>query len=144
MDDLIDEDVWAQVSLTKGKVVLGTKRLYASNIGEHDEVMKHKCRFVSHGRGQTTRSHCTESPSPTATAAIIRMALATGVLEDMEMRHVDFEQAFLMSEIDTKFYIELPEEYRKFPDAVGGLSKAIYGLVQFGRCWNLKPTGDLK
>lgn len=42
------------------------------------------------------------------------MALATGAFTDMEMRHLDFEQAYLMVDIDTDIYIEVPEEHQEF------------------------------
>ena len=62
----------------------------------------------------------------------------------MELRHIDFEQAYLLVDVDTEFYIELPEEYLEFPDAEGKLSKAIYGLVQAGRSSNIRLTDNLK
>ena len=43
-----------------------------------------------------------------------------------------------------KIYIELPEEYRAFPNAVGLLRKAIYGLVQSGLSWFQKFTDGIK
>ena len=72
------------------------------------------------------------------------MVLATVAVMDMELRHTDFEQAFLLADVNTEIYIELPEEYREFPDAVETLNKAIYGLLQAGRCWNMRLTNDLK
>ena len=52
--------------------------------------------------------------------------------------HFDAEQTFLKAEIDEEIYNEISEEYRELPGAVELLSKAIYGLVQAGRCWNNK------
>ena len=43
------------------------------------------------------------------------------------------EQAFLKADIDEEINIEIPEEYKEFPRAVGLLNKAIYGLVQTGK-----------
>ena len=40
--------------------------------------------------------------------------------------------------IDEEIYIEITDEFQEFPWAVGRLNKAIYGLVQAGRCWNNK------
>ena len=60
-----------------------------------------------------------------------------------EMYHFDAEQAFLKANIDEGVYIEIPEEYEKFPGAVRLLYKAIYGLVQTGRCWNNKFCNDM-
>ena len=62
----------------------------------------------------------------------------------MGLCHIDFEQAYLLADVDSEIYIELLEEYREFPDAVGKLNKAIYGLVLAGRCWNMRLTNDLK
>ena len=44
----------------------------------------------------------------------------------------------MKADIDEEIYIEIPEEFQEFPGAVGRLNKAIYGLVQAGRCWNNK------
>ena len=46
-------------------------------------------------------------------------------------------------DIDEKIYIEIPDEFQEFPGAVGRLNKAIYGLVQAGRCWNNKFCDDM-
>ena len=51
------------------------------------------------------------------------------------MRHSDAEQAVLKTNIDEEVYIEIPGEYQEFPGAAGLLNKAIYALVQAGRCW---------
>ena len=42
MGGLISKGVWTQCPRPKGKVVLGTKRLYSRKIGERGEVMKRK------------------------------------------------------------------------------------------------------
>ena len=63
--------------------------------------------------------------------------------KDRELRHFDAEQAFLKADIDKEIHIEIPEEFQEFPGAVGRLSKAIYGLVQAGRCWNNKFCDDV-
>ena len=46
-------------------------------------------------------------------------------------------------DIDEEIYIEIPGEFQEFPGAVGRLNKAIYGLVQAGRCWNNKFCDDM-
>ena len=63
--------------------------------------------------------------------------------KDGELRHFDAEKAFLKADIDEEIYIEIPEESQEFPGAVGRLNKAIYGLVEAGRCWNNKICDDV-
>ena len=78
--------------------------------------------------------HNHEPSSPTPTASSMRAVLATVAVKNWKLRHIDVEQAYLQACIDEDIYIELPEDYRAFPNAVGLLRKAIYGLVQSGLC----------
>ena len=65
---------------------------------------------------------------------VIRMLLAMAAAKDGELRHFDAEQVFFKADTDEEIYIEIPKEFQELPEAVGRLNKAIYGLVQAGRC----------
>ena len=117
--------------------------LYNRKIGKDGKVEKYKCRLVAQGFWQVEGVHYTENCSPTPVTASIRMLLAMAAAKDGELRHFDAEQAFLKEDIDEEIYIEIPEEFQEFPGAVGWLNKAIYGLVQAGRCWNNKFCDDM-
>ena len=112
-------------------------------VGQDGKVEKYKCRLVAHGFWQMEGVHYTEKYSPTPATASIRMLLAVAAAKDEELRHFDVEQAFLKADIDEEIYVEIPEEFQEFPGAVGRLNKAIYGLVQAGRCWNNKFCDDM-
>ena len=71
------------------------------------------------------------------------MFLAMAAAKDGELRHFDAEREFLKADIDEEIDIEIPEEFQEFLGAVGRLNKAIYGLVQAGRCWNNKFCDDM-
>ena len=88
--------------------------------------------------------HYYESSSPTLTSSSIRAVPATAAVKSWGLRPIDVEQAYLQADINKEIYIELPEEYRAFPNAVGLLWKAIYGLVQSGLCWFRKFTDGIK
>lgn len=109
--------------------VLGTKRPCTRKMGSPGREVKHVCRGVLEGCTQIKALHYTEPSSLTARAASVCMALATGTIKDMPMRHLNFGQAHLMAEIDTEIYIGPHEENRVFPNTMGRLNKAIYGLV---------------
>ncbi|CAN0441784.1 unnamed protein product, partial [Ascophyllum nodosum] len=140
---MVENCVYDQVARPKDKLVIGTKMLYKRKIGQDSKVEKYKCRLVAQGFWQVEGVHYTEKYSPTPSAASIRMLLATAAGKDGVLRHFDAEQAFLKADIDEGIYIEIPEEFQKFPGAVGRLNKAIYGLVQAGRCWNNKFCDDM-
>lgn len=59
----------------------------------------------------------------------MRAVLTTAAVKDWKLRHVDVEQACLQAEIDKDMHVEIAEDYRAFPNALGMLRKAIYGLV---------------
>ncbi|XP_031783902.1 uncharacterized protein LOC103317335 [Nasonia vitripennis] len=58
----------------------------------------------------------------------------------LEIEHLDVETAFLQGELEEQVYIQQPEGYvdPHHPDLVCRLKKAIYGLKQSGRVWNVK------
>ncbi|CAM9484073.1 unnamed protein product, partial [Ascophyllum nodosum] len=136
MVGMVENCVYKQVARPKDKLVVGTKMLYKRNIEEDGKVEKYKCRLVAQGFWQVEVVHYTDKHSPTPATASIRMLLAMAAAKDGELRHFDAEQAFLKADIDEEVYTEIPEEFQEFPGAVGRLNKAIYGLVQAGRCWN--------
>ncbi|CAN0097000.1 unnamed protein product [Ascophyllum nodosum] len=74
----------------------------------------------------------------------MRAVLATAAVKGWELPHIDAKQAYLQADIDEVIYIELLQDYRAFPNAVGLLRKAIYGLVQSGLCWFRKFTDGIK
>ena len=55
----------------------------------------------------------------------MRAVLVTAAVEIWELRHIDAEQSYLEADFDEEIYIEFPEDYRAFPNAVGMLRKAI-------------------
>ena len=144
MNGQIYNGVWVQVERPKGKTVLGIKTLFKRKIGKDGWIEKYKCRFVTKGFRQVRGLHYHESSFPTPTASSMRTVLATAAVKNWELRHIDVEQAYLQADIDEEIYIELPEDYRAFPNAVALLKKAIYGLVQSGLCWFRKFTDGIK
>ena len=135
---MVENCVYKQVAWPKDKLVVGTKMLYKRKLGQDGKVEKYKCRLVVQEFWQVEGVHYTEKYSPTPATASIRMILAMAAAKDEELRHFNAEQAFLKADIDEEIYIEIPEEFQEFRGAVRRLNKAIYGLVQAGRCWNNK------
>ena len=52
---------------------------------------------------------------------------------DWDLRHSDFYQAFIQSELDTEIFSRLPPGCRRLSGKVVRLKKTLYGLEQSGR-----------
>ena len=92
-------------------------------------MAKHsKFRFVAQGFRQIKQLHYEKLSSPAPAVNSTRVALATAAVMYIELHHINFEPAYLLADVDTEIYNELPEEYREFPDAVGKLNKGYLRL----------------
>ena len=54
---------------------------------------------------------------------------------DKDLRHLDVDQAFIQSELDTDIYLRLPPSCGSVSGKVVILNKALCGLKQSGRAW---------
>ena len=132
---MVGNCVYKQVARPKDNLVVGTKIFYKRKVGQDGKVEKYKCRFVAQRFWQVEGVHYTEKYSPTPATASIRMLLAMAAATDGELRHFDAEQAFFRRILTKKYTLRSPRSSRSFRgQAVGRLNKAIYGLVQAGKC----------
>ena len=143
MDGQIARGVWKVVDRPKEKTVLGTKTVFKRKVGQDGRVEKYKCRFVAKGFRQIKGIHYQESSPPTPTQSSIRMALAVMALLDWRGRQLDVEMAFLEADVTEELYVELPDGYCDWPNQVGRLQEAMYGLMHAGLLWSKKFGGEL-
>ena len=69
--------------------------------------------------------------SPTSNRLVAAMACKL----DWDLKHLDVDQAFIQSELDTDIYLRLPPGCGSVSGTVVILNKALYGLKQSGRAW---------
>ncbi|GJT47609.1 retrotransposon protein, putative, ty1-copia subclass [Tanacetum coccineum] len=81
----------------------------------------------------------TETFSPVAKIKLIRIMLAIAAFHDYEIWQMDVKIAFLNGKLTDDVFMAQPEgfENEKYPKRVCKLQKAIYGLKQASRSWNL-------
>lgn len=103
-------------------------------------VEKLKARLVAMGNTQTHGTDYDETYSPTADRATLRVFLLYCLQNDLEIFQLDVETAFLQVAVDKDIYMHLPDGYDKEGNKgkVLKLNKAIYGLKQSSRLFNLK------
>ena len=92
-----------------------------------------KARMVAMGYSQVEGVDYFETFAPTASATSRRLVAAMACKLDWDLRHLDVDQAFIQSELDTDIYLRLPPSCGSISGKVVLLNKALYGLKQSGR-----------
>nr|GEZ61033.1 ribonuclease H-like domain, reverse transcriptase, RNA-dependent DNA polymerase [Tanacetum cinerariifolium] len=84
--------------------------------------------------------------APVARIETIRLLLAIAANNKWEVHHLDVKSAFLHGDLKEEVYVTQPEGFIKKEDngKVYKLEKALYGLRQTPRAWNIKLDNTLK
>ena len=109
---------------------------------ERGEVVWHKARLVAKGFVQREGIDFEEVFAPVARMESVRLLLALAAVRSWKVHHLDVKSAFLNGEL-AEVYVQQPpgfviagEEHK-----VLCLRKALYGLRQAPRAWNIKLGG---
>ena len=76
--------------------------------------------------------------APVVKQVTFRTLLAVSGSKGYFVQHLDIKTAFLNGELNETVYMHQPEGFESDSKYVCKLIKAIYGLKQAARCWNLK------
>ena len=84
--------------------------------------------------------------APVARLDTVRLILAVAANRGWEVHHLDVKSAFLNGELEEEVYVSQPEGYtvKNKEHLVLRLSKALYGLRQAPRAWNIRLDKSLK
>lgn len=143
-NSLMNNEVWVLVDppvnkkLVKNKWVFNVKRT-------HTGETKYKARLVAKGFTQEFGIDYLETFSPVVRYSTIRILFAIAVEFNLNIDHLDVETAFLHGELDQEIYMSQPEGFIDKTDAgkVCLLKKAMYGLKQASRVWNISVKNVL-
>jgi hypothetical protein len=134
MDALAKNGTWELVDLPPGRKAVKSKWVFKRKADG-----RFRARVVAKGFTQIQGIDYDETFSPVARFESLRLLLALAALEDWEIHQMDVKSAFLNGLLDEEIYMEQPEGF-----AVPGqehkvclLKKAIYGLKQASRAWNI-------
>lgn len=135
---------WTLVDLPNGRKPIKAKWVFKTKKNEDGNIVRHKARLVAKGCSQKYGIDYGETFSPVVRYNSIRFLIAYAVKARLKIHHMDAITAFLQGELDEIIFMEQPEEYEDGTRRVCRLNKAVYGLKQAGRQWNLKLDGALQ
>ena len=103
--------------------------------------IKYKARLVAKGFMQIHGIDYDQTFSAVVRFGSIRIILVIAAAEDLVVESIDIDTAFLNAGISEVIYLEQPQGFRQRgpngEELVCKLQKAIYGLKQASRNWNL-------
>ena len=139
-------NTWILVDLPKSFKPIGLKWVFKIKRNADGSVSKYKARLVAKGYVQRHGIDYDEVFAPVARVETIRMVIAFAASKDWEIHHLDVKTAFLHGELKEEVYVNQPEGFviEGKEDKVYKLHKALYGLRQAPRAWNVKLNGILK
>jgi transposase InsO family protein len=141
---LIENKTWELCELPAGKKLIDTKWVFKTKRDNDGNVIRFKARMVAKGFIQKFGVDYEETYSPVVRYTSIRFLTALAVRKQMKIHQMDAVTAFLQGDVDKEIFIRQPEGFNDGSGRVCKLKKAIYGLKQSGRMWNMKLDSILK
>ena len=146
LDAIVKNKTWQLVDLPPGHKAIGLKWVFKVKKDNLGNVLKHKARLVAKGYVQKQGIDFDEVFAPVARLDTIRLILALAAQHGWIVHHLDVKSAFLNGDLEEEVYVSQPEGYvdKVHSHKVLKLSKALYGLRQAPRAWNIRLDKSLK
>ena len=121
---------------SKHKVLKG-RWVFKCKLGDKNQLLKRKARFVVKGFMQVYGRDFSETHAPVAKMKSILLMLSIAAKDDLELHQLDFDTAFLNATVQDTVFMEQPEGFHEGSvNLVLRLLKALYGLKQAPHEWN--------
>jgi hypothetical protein len=135
IDALTKSGTWELVDLPPGRKAVKSKWVFKLKTDG-----RYRARLVAKGFMQIPGIDFDETFSPVARFESLRLLLALAALEDWEIHQLDVKSVFLNGVLEEEIYMEQPQGFilAGQETKVCHLRKAIYGLKQASRVWNLQ------
>ncbi|KAI0504422.1 hypothetical protein KFK09_015374 [Dendrobium nobile] len=134
---LKQQGTWSLVPPPSNKPVLGCRWTYKTKMLPNGSIDRYKARLVAQGFTQEQGINYTETFSPVAKIATIRVLLSIALTRNWPVSQLDISNAFLHGDLPDDVYMKQPPGYSDthHPDFICKLHKSIYGLKQAPRLW---------
>jgi hypothetical protein len=131
---------WDLVDLPANKRPIAVKWIYKLKHLPDGTIAKYKARLVAKGFLQKPGIDFTEVFAPVARLETVRLVVAIANHFQWDFVQLDVKSAFLNGKLEEEVYVEQPQGFitRGKEDQVLKLNKALYGLRQAPRAWNIR------
>jgi hypothetical protein len=146
IDSIKRNQTWELADLPQGHRAITLKWVYKLKRNEAGEIVKHKARLVACGFVQQEGIDFDDVFAPVARMESVPLLLALAAQEGWQFHHMDVKSVFLNVDLKEEVYIRQSTGFiiAAQEGKVLRLRKALYGLRQAPRAWNLKLNDTLK
>ncbi|KAJ9561724.1 hypothetical protein OSB04_006884 [Centaurea solstitialis] len=146
LESINKNQTWNLTKLPPGKIPIGLKWVYKLKKDAEGNIVKYKARLVAKGYVQRKGVDFEEVFAPVARLETIRLLLALAAWGGWQVHHLDVKSAFLNGTIQEEVYVTQPNGFvvAGKEQMVYKLHKALYGLRQAPRAWNIRLDKALK
>jgi hypothetical protein len=145
MDSIEENGTWGLTDLPPGRKPIGVKWVFKVKRDEHGAVSKHMARLMVKGYAQRHGIDYNKVFVPVARLDLVRLLIALTTHEGWEVHHMDVKSAFFNGDLQEEVYVEQTASFivTGKEHKVLKLKKALYGLHQVPRAWNMKLDDTL-
>lgn len=146
LESIKKNNTWSLTNLPPGHRPIELKWVFKLKRDADGKVTKYKARLVAKGYIQQRGVDFEEVFAPVARLETIRLLLALAAMEGWTVYHLDVKSAFLNGELLEEVYVSQPDGFvvKGKEHMVYRLKKALYGLRQAPRAWNMRLDKALK
>ncbi|GJZ50793.1 zinc finger, CCHC-type containing protein [Tanacetum coccineum] len=146
LDSINKNNTWTLTTLPPDQKAIGLKWVFKTKRDAKGNIIKYKARLVAKGYVQEQGIDFDEVFAPVARIETVRLILALAAHHGWQVHHLDVKSAFLHGDLKEEVYVTQPEGFVQQGNSgkVYKLTKALYGLRQAPRAWNVKLDQTLK
>jgi hypothetical protein len=148
-------NTWQLAVLPEGHKAFRHKWVAAKKLDENRQFTKYKVRLTFNGWNMQRGIDFKDSFAPTLRGTSLRILFSLAAELQLQVHHMDFENAYLNADVDEDVYMTIPEGLDVEAMALkAGLDlhkrlvlkveKSLYGMKQAGRNWNLLVDKTLR
>ena len=136
INSLNNLNVWKLSDIPTGVKPIPSQWVFKLKVSSVSGAEREKTRLVACGNYLKYGYDNNLLYSPVIRMDTIRLMFAIGAAEDLELHSVDFDTAFLNSDLPEVVYMQLPDGLKQqYPNKCVALQRALYGLPQSSKAW---------